>query len=123
MSAAIAKCWHRLEYQAGQAVVWRDAVTEWFRRTSGISDASGRVGHYPGRFEAEAMHLYGYQVRDVVPAEDASGGKAVACARRRVQRLAQIRWRRPAGTRCASSISTSAMASRITAARGRTSDR
>ena len=70
----------QLEYQAGQAVVWRDAVTEWFRRTSGISDASGRVGHYPGRFEAEAMHLYGYQVRDVVPAEDASGGKAVACA-------------------------------------------
>jgi alpha-glucuronidase len=70
----------QLEYQAGQAVVWRDAVTEWFRRTSGISDASGRVGHYQGRFEAEAMHLYGYQVRDVVPAEDASGGKAVACA-------------------------------------------
>jgi alpha-glucuronidase len=26
------------------------------------------------------MHLDGYQVRDVVPAEDASGGKAVACA-------------------------------------------
>jgi len=61
-------------------VVWRDAVTEWFHRTSGIADARGRVGHYPGRFEAEAMHLDGYQVRDVVPAEDASGGKAVACA-------------------------------------------
>jgi alpha-glucuronidase len=70
----------QLEYQAGQAVVWRDAVTEWFNRTSGIADARGRVGHYPGRFEAEAMHLDGYQVRDIVPAEDASGGKAVACA-------------------------------------------
>jgi len=70
----------QLEYQAGQAVVWRDAVTEWFRRTSGIADARGRVGSYPGRFEAEAMHLDGYQVRDVVPAEDASGGKAVVCA-------------------------------------------
>ncbi|MGO9617188.1 MAG: alpha-glucuronidase family glycosyl hydrolase [Bryobacteraceae bacterium] len=69
----------QLEYQAGQAVVWRDAVTEWFRRTSGIPDALGRVGHHPGRFEAEAMHLDGYQVRDVVPAEDASGGKTVAC--------------------------------------------
>jgi len=69
----------QLEYQAGQAVVWRDAVTEWFRRTSGIADARGRVGHYPGRFEAEAMHLDGYQIRDVVPAEDASGGKAVVC--------------------------------------------
>jgi len=70
----------QLEYQAGQAVVWRDAVTEWFHRASGIADALGRVGHYPGRFEAEAMRLDGYRVRDVVPAEDASGGKAVACA-------------------------------------------
>jgi alpha-glucuronidase len=69
----------QLEYQAGQAVVWRDAVTEWFRRASGIADARGRVGHYPGRFEAEAMHFDGYQVRDIVPAEDASGSKAVAC--------------------------------------------
>jgi alpha-glucuronidase len=69
----------QLDYQAGQAVVWRDAVTEWFRRTSGIADARGRVGRYPGRFEAEAMHLDGYQVRDVAPAEDASSGKAVAC--------------------------------------------
>jgi alpha-glucuronidase len=69
----------QLEYQAGQAVVWRDAVTEWFRRESGIADAQGRVGHYPGRYEAEDMQLAGYHVRDVVPAEDASGGKAVAC--------------------------------------------
>ena len=69
----------QLAYQAGQAEVWRDAVTEWFRRESGIADAQGRVGHYPGRYEGEAMHLDGYQVRDVVPAEDASGGKAVVC--------------------------------------------
>jgi alpha-glucuronidase len=70
----------QLEYQAGQAVVWRDAVTEWFHRTSGIPDGRGRVGRYPGRYEAEAMHLDGYQIRDITPAEDASGGKAVACA-------------------------------------------
>ncbi len=70
----------QLEYQAGQAEVWRDAVTNWFARASGIADAKGRVGHYPGRYEAESMTLEGYTVRDVTPAEDASGGKAVACA-------------------------------------------
>jgi alpha-glucuronidase len=69
----------QLDYQAGQAVVWRDAVTEYFHRASGIADARGRVGHYPGRVEAEAMQLTGYAARDVTPAEDASGGQAVAC--------------------------------------------
>jgi alpha-glucuronidase len=70
----------QLEYQAGQAQVWRDAVTMWFLRASGIPDARGRVGRYPGRFEAESMALEGYAVRDVVPWEAASGGKAVVCA-------------------------------------------
>ena len=70
----------QLEYQAGHALVWRDAVTTWFLRASGIPDAKGRVGHYPGRFEAESMALAGYTVRDVVPWEAASGGKAVVCA-------------------------------------------
>jgi len=70
----------QLEYQAGQAEVWRDAVNTWFHKASGIADAKGRVGKYPGRFEAEAMKLEGYAVRDVTPAEDASGGKAIACA-------------------------------------------
>ena len=69
----------QLEYQAGQAVVWRDAVNNWFHRASGIADAQGRVGHHPGRFEAESMKLAGYSVRDVTPWESASGGKAVAC--------------------------------------------
>ena len=70
----------QFQYQAGQAEVWRDAVTNWFHRASGIDDAKGRVGHYPGRFEAESMTLEGYAVRDVVPWEAASGGKAVGCA-------------------------------------------
>jgi alpha-glucuronidase len=70
----------QLEYQAGHAAVWRDAVTTWFARASKIADAAGRVDHYPGRVEAEAMTLTGYTVRDITPAEDASGGKAVACA-------------------------------------------
>jgi alpha-glucuronidase len=70
----------QLEYQAGQAQVWRDAVASWFHRTSGIPDAKGRVGRYPGRFEAESMKLEGYTVREVKPWEVASGEKAVACA-------------------------------------------
>ena len=70
----------QLEYQAGQAEVWRDAVSNWFLRASGIPDAKGRVGNYPGRLEAESAKLEGYQPIDVTPWEDASGGKAVECA-------------------------------------------
>jgi len=70
----------QLEYQAGQAQVWRDAVSNWFLRASGIADQHGRVGHYPGRFEAESMNLEGYAVTPVTPWEAASGGKAVSCA-------------------------------------------
>jgi alpha-glucuronidase len=70
----------QLEYQAGHAQVWRDAVTSWFLRASGIPDAQGRVGRYPGRVEAESMALQGYTVQDVAPWEAASGGKAVVCS-------------------------------------------
>jgi alpha-glucuronidase len=70
----------QLEYQAGQAQVWRDAVTNWFLRASGIPDAKGRVGHYPGRVEGEAMTLDVYSVKEVHPWEGASGGKAIECA-------------------------------------------
>ncbi|HEY6291938.1 MAG TPA: alpha-glucuronidase family glycosyl hydrolase [Terriglobia bacterium] len=69
----------RLEYQAGHAQVWRDAVCSWFLRESGIPDAQGRAGHFPNRVEAESMKLTGYQVVDVTPWETASGGKAVEC--------------------------------------------
>jgi alpha-glucuronidase len=71
---------NRLEYQAGHAIVWRDAVCNWFARISGIPDQHGRVGHYPGRIEAEAMQLQGYSQFDMVPSEDASSGKAIECA-------------------------------------------
>jgi len=63
----------QLEYQTGQAQVWRDAVTTWFARTSGIADAKKRVGNYLGRFEAESMTLDGYTVQPVTPWEAASG--------------------------------------------------
>jgi alpha-glucuronidase len=70
----------RLEFQAGHAIVWRDAVCNWFFQISGIPDQLGRVGHYPGRIEAEAMQLQGYVPFEVVPRETASGGKAIECA-------------------------------------------
>jgi len=70
----------RFEFQAGHAIVWRDAVNSWFLKTSGIPDAKGRAGHFPGRYEAEQMKLDGYTVKDVIPWETASGGKAVVCS-------------------------------------------
>jgi alpha-glucuronidase len=69
----------RLEYQAGHAIVWRDAVCSWFLRASGIPDTKGRVGHHPDRVEAEAMQLQGYLPVDVAPWENASGGKGIEC--------------------------------------------
>jgi alpha-glucuronidase len=72
----------RLEYQAGHAIVWRDAICNWFLKTSGISDARRRVGHHPNRTEAESMQLAGYTIVDVTPWENASGGKAIECSSR-----------------------------------------
>ncbi|MGO9270142.1 MAG: alpha-glucuronidase family glycosyl hydrolase [Terriglobia bacterium] len=69
----------QLEYQAGHARVWRDAICSWFLRQSGVPDAKGRAGHFPNRIEAESMKLEGYEVVDVAPWETASGGKAVEC--------------------------------------------
>ena len=69
----------RLAYQAGHAIVWRDAIVQYFFKLSGIPDEHGRAGHYPGRLEAEDANLNGYAVVEVKPWEDASGGKAVTC--------------------------------------------
>ncbi len=69
----------RLEYQAGHAIVWRDAIVQYFLKQSGIPDEKGRAGHYPGRLEAEDARLTGYKPIDVIPWEDASGGKALSC--------------------------------------------
>jgi alpha-glucuronidase len=75
---------HHLEYQAGHAEEWRDAVDRFFLAKSGIADEQHRFGPGvtpPGRIEAEAMVLdpEGYATVDVVPAEAASGGKAIRC--------------------------------------------
>ncbi len=87
----------QLDYQVGQAVVWRDAVSRWFLRASGIADARGRVGHYPGRVEAEAMTLEGYAAVAVTPWETASGDGAVEC--RTAGCTASFTYRGPAALR------------------------
>jgi alpha-glucuronidase len=66
-------------FQAGHALVWRDAIDVWFLRMSKIPDAEGRVGHHADRIEAEQMTTTGYETVDVNPAETASNGKAVVC--------------------------------------------
>jgi alpha-glucuronidase len=86
-----------LEYQAGHAIVWRDAVCNWFLRESGIADAQGRAGHFPNRIEAESMELKGYSPIDVTPWEDASGGKAVECDVAGGWCTAGFEFNRPAG--------------------------
>ncbi len=86
----------RLEYQAGHAIVWRDAVCNWFFRMSGIPDEQHRVGVYPDRIEAEAMQLQGFSTVDVVPSENASGGKAIECLESRGC-TASFRFTRDAG--------------------------
>ena len=69
----------RLEYQTGHAIVWRDAIVQYFFKLSGIPDEKGRAGKFPGRLEAEGAKLTGYDAIDVKPWEDASRGKAVSC--------------------------------------------
>jgi alpha-glucuronidase len=94
--ATYAEVLKRLEFQAGHAMVWRDAITKWFERLSGIPDGAHRVGNYPGRFEAEAMPLDGYKPVDVEPWETASSGKAVVCLDRSAC-SASLVWNGPDG--------------------------
>jgi alpha-glucuronidase len=69
-----------LEFQAGHARVWRDAICNYFQKISGIRDALGRVGNYPDRVEAESMQLNGYAKIGILPWENASGGEGIECA-------------------------------------------
>ncbi|HEV2194962.1 MAG TPA: alpha-glucuronidase family glycosyl hydrolase [Candidatus Acidoferrum sp.] len=88
----------RLQYQVGHAIVWRDAVCNWFLRVSGIPDAKGRVGHYPNRIEAESTQLQRYVPVHVEPTENASGGKAVICQPPATQCAASFRFSGVSGT-------------------------
>ncbi|KAK8137901.1 alpha-glucuronidase A [Apiospora sp. TS-2023a] len=67
----------RLEYQAGHALVWRDAINDFYLNMSSIKDEHGRVGNHPWRIEAEDMELDGYTVIAVDPFETASGFHAI----------------------------------------------
>jgi alpha-glucuronidase len=88
----------QLEYQAGAAQVWRDAICNWFLRESGIADDLGRAGHFPGRVEAETMRLEGYAAVDVTPWETASGGKAETCPDPAKECVASFAYAGEAGT-------------------------
>ena len=70
----------RLKFQEGHAIVWRDAITRYFARMSGVPDDLHRVGNYPGRFPSGEMKLDGYTTVEVKPWETASDdGKAAEC--------------------------------------------
>jgi len=85
-----------LEYQAGHAIVWRDAINRWFAQMSGMPDAEGRVDHDPNRITASQMQLDGYTPVEVNPWETASGGKAYVCSERTAC-TAAAHLNRPAG--------------------------
>jgi alpha-glucuronidase len=87
----------QLEYQSGHAIVWRDAINDWFRRISGIADEKGRVGHHPNRVEAETMNLTGYERFEPASWEGASGGKGVLCPESAQSCSAQTTFRGAAG--------------------------
>lgn len=65
-------------YQAGHALVWRDAIVNFYHGLTHLPDSRGRVGHHPYRIEAEAMALDAeYQVIAISPPEAASGARAI----------------------------------------------
>lgn len=68
----------RLKYQAGHSIVWRDAISEFYRNLSGIPDEAGRVRNHPWRIEAEKMTLKGFKPVAVTPTETASKYTAIA---------------------------------------------
>jgi alpha-glucuronidase len=87
----------QLEYQAGHAIVWRDAINNWFLWISGIPDDRGRAGRFPGRIEAETMSRDRYANTAVVPWETASAGQAATCDNGDTC-TARHRYQGPAGT-------------------------
>jgi alpha-glucuronidase len=87
----------QLKYQSGHAIVWRDAINDWFHRVSGIVDEKGRVGHHPDRIEIESMKLNGYQAFEPDSWEGASGGKGVTCPTTLKSCSAEMKFNRPAG--------------------------
>ncbi len=69
---------HRFEYQAGHAVVWRDAICRWFSNLSEITDDHERVFREPNRvpIETAVAQGTGYELIAVEPWEVSHSGKA-----------------------------------------------
>ncbi|KAH7116220.1 glycoside hydrolase superfamily [Dendryphion nanum] len=67
----------RQVYQAGHALVWRDAINQFYYNLSEIPDQSKRVGNHPYRIEAETLSLSGYKTYRVNPFHTASGYTAI----------------------------------------------
>ncbi|KAI0968483.1 glycoside hydrolase superfamily [Xylaria arbuscula] len=88
----------RLEYQAGHAIVWRDAIVQFYANISGIPDARGRVGVHPWRVEAENMTLRNYRVTAVNPFEAASGQRIIQTTDNSTAASAQTVLAFPSGT-------------------------
>lgn len=86
-----------LTYQAGHALVWRDAINNWFARISDIPDAQGRVGHDPNRLEAEDLQMAGYEAAEATRWETVSGSRLTACQERNGCTLTTT-LQKPAGT-------------------------
>lgn len=89
---------HRLDYQAGHSIVWRDAINNFYFNLSGVPDEARRVGHHPWRIEAESMSLEGYKPYVVSPFETASGSVAVVTASNETVGTATAKIDFPSGT-------------------------
>ena len=89
---------HRLNFQAGHSIVWRDAIVNYFRNLSGIPDEAGRVGNHPYRVEAESMVLSGYEIYAVSPFEMASNTTAIATVSNATAGTAMTTLQYPSGT-------------------------
>ena len=88
----------RQVYQAGHSIVWRDAISEYYRNLSGIQDDAKRVGSHPYRIEAENMQLSGYKPYDVNPFEMASNFTAIITTSNNTAGTAQTTLQYPSGT-------------------------
>jgi alpha-glucuronidase len=88
----------RQTFQAGHALVWRDAINEFYHNLSGIPDEEGRVSNHPYRIEAESMVLDGYKAYAVNPFHTASGRMAIVTTSNSTVGTAKANITYPSGT-------------------------
>ncbi|KAH8891248.1 alpha-glucuronidase A [Thozetella sp. PMI_491] len=69
-----------LSYQAGHAIVWRDAINRFYHDLSRTEDGNRRVGNGTWRIEAESMTLKNYRAASANPSIAASNGKLVTAS-------------------------------------------